>query len=211
MLALAPAMRTPRGFNRLRTWRRILLILAILALGKASWIDVKAMMAQQLLQQAWQQTRQDQQAHKPWPWFDSQPVAALVWPDGQQHILLQGTSGQVLAFAPGLQVLDAATNSLPVSAWQQADSLLIGAHNDTHFAELENISIGAQFGLIFASGDRQRYRVVHKRVVDSRDQRLLPAHSSGGMSGQLLLITCYPFQALSASGSLRYVVTAYPL
>lgn len=218
--------------GQIRWW---LLAVALLAVGKAGWIDAKALVAQELLKHAWEQTvnshAQDRsvdhsqgpvasqsahkpayrQVHKPWPWFDSQPVAELVWPNGDQQILLAGWSGQAMAFAPGLELMDAKANSLAVDHWQQADTIMAGAHNDTHFTELENVDIGATFTLVFASGEQQHYRVASKQVRDSRDQDLLPAALTGGMQGQLMLITCYPFKGLSAGGPLRYVVTANPV
>lgn len=192
-------------------FRWLMLTVAMLALGKAGWIDAKAMLAQQLLKKAWQQTVIDRQAHKPWPWFDSQPVAELTWPDGRRQILLQGSSGQALAFAPGLELMDARGERLPAVHWQQADTLVVGGHNDTHFADLENIAVNAEFTLMFADGSRKNYRVADKRVMDSRHQLVLPTSYAGGVSGQLLLVTCYPFKALTAGGPLRYVMVANPV
>ncbi len=202
--------------GQLRCW---LLAIALLAVTKAGWMDAKALVAQQLLKQAWEQTMENhikghpanQQGHKPWPWFDSQPVAELVWPNGRQQVLLAGWSGQAMAFAPGLELMDANAARLAADQWQQADTIMAGAHNDTHFSELENVSIGASFSLVFASGERQIYRVASKQVRDSREQDLLPAALTGGVHGQLMLITCYPFGGLSTGGPLRYVVTANPV
>lgn len=192
-----------------------MLAVALLVLGKAGWMDAKALVAQQLLRQAWQQTGSDQgsdkDTHKPWPWFDSRPVAELTWPDGRRQILLQGMTGQAMAFAPGLELMDGQARTLDIAHWQLADTLIAGAHNDTHFAGLEDLSIGAELSLQFPDGTRQSYRVASKQVRDSRAHDLLPASHSGGMHGQLLLVTCYPFHALTPGGPLRYVVTANPV
>ncbi|GGI84258.1 class GN sortase [Shewanella gelidii] len=40
-------------------------------------MQAKAHFAQFLIAQAWQQTLEDQQPHKPWPWADTHPVAQL--------------------------------------------------------------------------------------------------------------------------------------
>lgn len=212
-----------RQFIRLGQLRWWLLAVALLAVTKAGWMDAKALVAQQLLKQAWEQTMNsyiqdnspnqsaNQQAYKPWPWFDSQPVAELVWPNGRQQILLAGWSGQAMAFAPGLELMNAKADRLTAHQWQQADTIMAGAHNDTHFSALENVNIGASFTLIFASGERQTYRVASKQVRDSRDQDLLPAALTGGVHGQLMLITCYPFGGLGTGGPLRYVVVANPV
>ncbi len=192
-------------------FRWLMLVIAMLALLKAGWIDAKAMLAQHMLKQAWQLTIADQQLHKPWSWFDNHPIAELTWPDGTQQILLHGSSGQALAFAPGLELMGQDGNRISVSHWQQADTLVIGGHNDTHFAELENVAVDTRFSLVFADGSRQSYQVMNKRVMDSRQQALLPTTYTGGAAGQLLLVTCYPFKALTAGGPLRYVITAIPV
>lgn len=188
-----------------------MLAIALSGLGKAGWMDVKAVVAQELLQQAWQKTAADGRMYKPWPWFDSYPVAELTWPDGQRHVLLQGWSGQAMAFAPGLELMDSQARSLDIAQWQQADTLIAGAHRETHFAGLADVVTGSEFTLAFADGSQRRYRVASKQVHDTRAQDLLPATYTGGMTGQLLLITCYPFNAIAPGGPLRYVVTANPL
>lgn len=188
-----------------------LFCLALIALSKATWVDAKALLAQYLLQQAWSQTREDQQAHKPWPWFDSQPVAQMDWLNGQQHVLLNGLSGQVMAFAPGLMLLDSQGDQLSVEHWQQADTLMVGGHNDTHFSDLASASVGDQITLRFADDQQQRYQVTGTQIMDSRLEQVLPAQVRGAQTGQLLLVTCYPFNSLTAGGPLRYVVKADPV
>lgn len=55
--------------------------------------------------------------------------------------------------------------------------------------------------------DRQwrSYRVIASRVVDSSRESL---DTRSLAEDTLLLITCYPFDSLDASGPLRYVVEA---
>jgi sortase A len=58
---------------------------------------------------------------------------------------------------------------------------------------------------VTVTGTRE-FRVAFSDVVDSRVQHMVldPAVS------RLTLVTCYPFDAVSAGGPLRYVITALP-
>jgi sortase A len=49
------------------------------------------------------------------------------------------------------------------------------------------------------------YRVDETRVVDVNDTRILPSATG---RPRLLLTTCYPFDALTPGGPLRYLVLA---
>ena len=57
-----------------------------------------------------------------------------------------------------------------------------------------------------ASGREQRFRMTRGQVFDVRRQRLSP----GDDSPRLLLLTCYPFDALVPGGPLRYLVELAP-
>ena len=59
---------------------------ALIALGGwqvagGVWIHAKAVLAQILLERAWQQTRDGGERVRPWPWADTWPVARLVGAD----------------------------------------------------------------------------------------------------------------------------------
>lgn len=80
----------------------LLFVLGSCLVGQGLWIQVKAVAAQWLLQQAWAQTLETQQPAKPWPWADTWPVGRLMVPRlGINQIILADTSGQSLAFGPG--------------------------------------------------------------------------------------------------------------
>lgn len=194
--------------NRFLKAHWLLPLIAIIALGKAGWIEGKAVVAQHLLEHAWQQSSDNGEIQKPWPWFDSYPVAELIWPDGERQILLHGLSGQALAFAPGLQILDGQGRSLEVNQWTNANTLVVGGHNDTHLATLKTINTGDEFVLLDTNRVERSYRVAQQEVADSRTTRILPVVAG---HQRLLLVTCYPFDALLSGGPMRYVVTAYPI
>lgn len=177
-----------------------LITLALLLAGavlviQALWIPLKAETAQLLLQRAWKQTQLDGEPHPPWPWADHYPVARLSAERFDiDQIVLAGDEGSSLAFAPGENM--------------QAKSLsgaarIISGHRDTHFRFLRDVGIGDRFRISDSQGSAE-YRVESVEVVDSTRVQLDPMALPDG----LLLVTCYPFDALTAGGPLRYVVSA---
>ncbi len=161
----------------------------------AGWLHAKAWLAQQLLSQAWDAAQRSQQAHKPWPWADTHPVARLqVAALGIDQIVLAGDSGRTLAFGPGWAESSATpgSNGTPV----------ISGHRDTHFAFLRELAAGDEITLQGVQGEA-RYRVASTRIADTDNETL-----DVGNDDALLLVTCWPFDALLPGGPLRYVVRA---
>ena len=177
-----------------------LMLVAVHQLGGAAVIKAKAWVAPILIQQAWQQTLlSGGEAVKPWPWADTWPVARLRVPAlGVERLVLAGDSGNALAFGPGHTAASAVLGSPGLA--------VIGGHRDTHFAFLRRIEPGFRIQLELPGGEQRHYRVRFARIVDSSAESL----SGSGVLERLLLVTCYPFDALHAGGSLRYVVSAFP-
>lgn len=183
--------------RRRRVARLLLIAAAALLLGQAGYLQAKALLAQVLLENAWQRSDAGRTPAKPWPWADTRPVARLqVAALDVDLIVLAGDSGRTLAFGP---------------AWNEASALpghagasIVSGHRDTHFAFLRDLQIGEPVE-IERAGLRLHYRVRATRVVDARTTRL-----AAGIDGdeRLLLVTCYPFDAWVAGGPLRYVVEA---
>lgn len=171
----------------------ISLIVSLLALGRASYIDAKATLAQVLIAHAWQQTLDSGAPQRPWPWADTWPVARLLTPDGDALYVLESASGQALAFGPGR-----------IPSPRASDGLMIAGHRDTHFRFLQTLEPGQPLALENPDGEMRSYRIAGLRVVDSRVERLLPPPHRD----ELMLISCYPFTAAPAGGPLRYVVYA---
>ena len=201
-----PMMLTlPVGLHRrpLRRQRRLrrFAIAALLALGLALlaagfWLPAKAELAQQLLNRAWQRTTVGDTAAKPWPWADTHPVARLALPGGEPLTVLAGASGRNLAFAPALLDGSAAPGSYGVT--------VIAGHRDTHFRPLATLALGHELTLERPDGAVLRYEVAALDVVDStRTEIRLDADES-----IVVLVTCWPFEAVDVGGSWRYVVTA---
>ncbi|MBX3724368.1 MAG: class GN sortase [Xanthomonadales bacterium] len=173
-------------------------IAALATAADAGWIHGKAALAQWLLERAWQRGLVQGEAPPPWPWADTRPVARLLRPDGGAQIVLAGDSGRVLAFGPGWAPASAAPG--------QPGTTVVSGHRDTHFAWLRQLQPGDRIGL--DDGTIRRDYLVHaSRVVDSRRTGIGLDHETGD---RLLLVTCWPFDAVSAGGPLRYVVEAVP-
>jgi sortase A len=170
-------------------------IALVLALD-ASWLHAKAWLAQQLLADAWSQSQATGTAHKPWPWADTHPVARLrVAARGIDQIVLAGDAGRTLAFGPGW----AESSARPGAR----GTPVISGHRDTHFAFLRDLQTGDEIALQGTQG-AMTYRVSSTRVADARSETL----AVNGEDDALLLVTCWPFDAVVPGGPLRYVVRA---
>ena len=172
-------------------------LIAAVFLFDAIWIPVKAELAQHLLERSWLRTLAGEPDAKPWPWADTRAVAILEVPRlGQRVIVLEGSSGRNLAFGPTV------VNTTQLD--QSADRIVSG-HRDTHFSFMKELKIGDLL-LLFTTTETRDYRVSWLEAVDSRRQQLLIDDSIE----RLTLVTCYPFDAPTAGGPMRWVVTALP-
>ncbi len=165
-----------------------LIVLGALTVGHAFFPVVKGALAMQLIQSRYVAAKP---AQRPWPGADFALSAKLVVPSlAVQQIVLSNASPRTLAFGPGFAI---------TPNHQQGG--VISAHRDSHFAWVKSLTIGTVIDLQIAGHRSQHYLVIGSEVIDSATHRLSkpPAH-------MLLLTTCYPFDAISAGGSLRYVV-----
>lgn len=172
------------------------LVLATWQMGHGFRIYAKAGIAQWLLGLAWERTERGGQRVRPWPWADTWPIARLQVPAREVDlIVLEGARARTLAFGPG----HLASSPYP---GEPGVTILTG-HRDTHFRFLRQLRLGDEL-VVRAAGGTFRYEVVEMRVVDSRTARI----SSAPKMPHLVLVTCYPFEAVLPGGVLRYVVTA---
>ncbi len=180
---------------------KILLLLLPLCgmwqIGSASYIHAKAILAQVLLETAWDRTRDGQQGVKPWPWADHWPICRLtVSRLGIDRIVLAGASGSSLAFGPG--------HLFGSSSPGQQGNTVIAGHRDTHFRFLKAIQPGEIIHLQPVTGDTLIYEVIETKIVHEREVEYL----FSTQEEKLTLITCYPFDAIRPGGPLRYLVIA---
>jgi sortase A len=163
----------------------------------AVWIPVKAELAQHLLERSWLRTLAGETDAKPWPWADTRAVAILEVPRlGLREIVLEGSSGRNLAFGPTL---------VNPGALEHSSDRVLSGHRDTHFSFLKELKPGDLLRLRTTT-DTRNYRVRWQQAVDSRTQQLVINDSID----RLTLLTCYPFDAPTPGGPLRWVVTALP-
>ena len=170
---------------------------AAIFLINAMWIPAKAELAQYLLETAWLRTLEGEPNAKPWPWADTHPVALLEIPRlGIREIVLEGSSGRNLAFGPTL------VNTTRID---ETNDRILSGHRDTHFSFLKDLQTGDLLRLRTAT-DTRNYRVHWQEAVDSRRQQLVIDNHIE----RLTLLTCYPFNAATTGGPMRWVVTALP-
>ena len=180
--------------------KRLILFVAVLGLSfftYGAYIPAKAVLAQYLINNAWNDSIRSGEAHKPWKWADMHPVMKLRSTKHKQElIVLSGDKGNSLAFAPGHNLFSYMPN--------QGGTTVISAHRDTHFEFLQDVSISDVFEITDRNNKTASYRVSDIKIIDATKQDIT-IHSD---QDELKLITCYPFDALVARGPLRYVVTA---
>lgn len=188
-----------RGRWLLRGMALLWLVAGLMAIAAGSKVHAKAAVAQWLLARSWGEGTAVADAEPPWPGADLHVAAQLEVPDlGVTRYVLNQDSGEALAYGPGLG--GAAMGAVP-------QPLMISGHRDTHFAFVGQLRTGMSIALTPRSGASQRYRVVRQVVIDSRRRRL----PSGLTGEELLLVTCYPLDAVTAGGPLRLLTIAEPI
>jgi sortase A len=180
--------------------KRLMLLIAFLGLSffaYGAYIPAKAVLAQYLINDAWNDSIRSGESQKPWRWADMHPVMKLSSEKHKQElIVLSGDKGNSLAFAPGHNLYSYMPN--------QGGTTVISAHRDTHFEFLQDVSISDVFELTDRNNKTSRYMVSDINIIDSTKQDI-SIHSN---QDELKLITCFPFDAVIARGPLRYVITA---
>ncbi len=193
-----------------------LLLLSISLFGNTIYIQSKAVLAQYLIANAWQQTKDDnknsqmlRKPSKPWDWADTYPVAKLIVPKENLHYyVLAGATGSPLAFAPGLY----AGTSLPnittdtdnnIKAVNTPDTVIAGHHN-TYFDFLKRIKVGEIIQLENHLSQIINYQVSDIKILDIRKQQL-PVRFGGN---SVTLVTCLPSFVGEVHPNQRLVVVA---
>ncbi len=158
---------------------------------------LKAKLAQSLLQRAWSRTLAGETAVTPWPWADTWPVARLMVPSKKiDLIVLNGAYGRTLAFGPGY---------VESSTWPSSvGTTIFTGHRDTHFGFLKRLNRHDEIVIETATGKKLCCVVSERRIVDAQSGTTTLDPSQP----RLVLVTCYPFDAMIPGGPLRYVVVA---
>jgi sortase A len=174
----------------------ILALFGLILFGQGAYIHAKALLAQILLERAFDETVATGHPTKPWSWADTWPVARIeVKRIGASAIVLSGSSGQALAFGPGHVELTPDAGERGVAVYS--------AHRDTHFKFLQNVAVGDEIDVTRSDGKTFRYRADSTSVVRFDASGIDPLANGY----QLVLSTCWPFDALT-SGPDRYLLHA---
>ena len=173
-----------------------LILLGTYFAGHALFIQAKAVVAQVLLEQAWDRTLATGKPAKAWAWADTWPVAKLTFPRlNQSAIVLEDAGGEALAFGPAHVAGTAKPGTTGVS--------VIGGHRDTHFTFIKDLKVGDAITVQTADGATHHYKVTGSTIVHARASGI----GTDSTKPRLALVTCYPFDAVQR-GPLRYVVFA---
>ena len=161
------------------------------------WLPAKAWLAHELIMDSWYKLLHSGKPLKPWPWADTHAIAKLsVARLNEERIVLLGADPTSLAFSVGaLQ---------PYHQINQNKPTVIAGHNDTHFSFLQELVMDDVISLTDEQGVNHLYQVEQIAIIDESKESLQLATDEDN----LVLITCYPFNSLSAGGSERYVITA---
>lgn len=163
------------------------------------YLPSKALLAQVLLRLAWSEARATGAPVRPWPWADTRSVARLrIERLAVDQIVLAGASGRTLAFAPGW--VDGTMRP------GQPGNVVFSGHRDTHFEWLAELVSGDRLELEAVNGSVRSYRVADIDVQHASATWLLDP-SAGD---RLVLLTCYPFDAVNPGTPWRFVVLAFP-
>lgn len=174
----------------------LLALTGLILFGQGAYVHAKALLAQVLLERAFNATIATGHPTKPWSWADTWPVARIeVKRIHASAIVLSGSSGQALAFGPGHVELTPDAGERGVAVYS--------AHRDTHFAFLKNVTVGDEIDITRDDGRMFRYRADATSVVRFDASGIDPLADGH----QLVLSTCWPFEALTP-GPDRYLLHA---
>jgi sortase A len=174
----------------------ILALAGLVLFGQGAYIHAKALLAQVLLERAFDETIASGRVVKPWSWADTWPVARIeVKRLHASAIVLAGSSGQALAFGPGHVELTPDAG--------ERGTAVYSAHRDTHFRFLKDIAIGDEIVITRSDGEVFRYRADGTSVVRFDTSGIDPMTNGH----ELVLSTCWPFDAVTP-GPARYLLHA---
>ena len=173
----------------------VLLGIGLAFMAHGLWIPAKAMLAQHLLENAWQERLEIGSPVKAWPWADTWPIARLTI-DGKSTIVLSDAGGESLAFGPSHV-------SGSVKPGTKGTSV-ISAHRDTHFQVLKTVKPGNVVTLQRVDGATRNYEVRETRILP-KPKLSLPIEDG---RERLILVTCWPFDAVVPNTQKRFSVLA---
>lgn len=170
-----------------------MLITGLAFIADGLWIKSKAVIAQILLDRAFLASTAEGPT-RPWPWADVLPVARIEAPGiGKSTIVLNGVSGEALAFGPGH------LNGTPMPG--QRGTAVFSAHRDTHFNWLGRLKKGDQVHVKRIDGSTVSYRIRRAWVAEADH----PGIDAASDEYLIALTTCWPLDGTLRS-KWRYIV-----
>ena len=186
-----------KGTRLVKLFIYLVMIIACSFMVKPSYMYAKSIVAQLLLNHAWQKSTSNGGSYLPWYWADSHPVAKLTYAKKKHSwIILSGMTGRAMAFAPTWLEDSAKPN--------QYGNTVISAHNDSHFDILAGVEIGELFTLEAKSDEKVNYRVTDVNIVWDIDISPYLFRDET----MITLITCYPFNVSNSPKKQRLVIQA---
>lgn len=162
--------------------------------AEGTYIKAKAIVAQVLLDRAFLSPPED--AARPWAWADMVVAARISAPRiGASDIVLDQTSGEALAFGPGLLKGTAKPGAFGTGVYS--------GHRDTHFSWIGHLRPKDRIVVETRSGDRFVYEV-RRAWVAPFDQ---PGIETNLLEKRIALTTCWPLDGKGET-DLRYIVEA---
>ncbi|WP_286262894.1 class GN sortase [Thalassotalea atypica] len=175
----------------------LLMVLGMVVAVHGAWLPTKAWLSEQLIAYSWHHSSTHKESISPWPWADTQAIAQMHVPRlNKKLVLLLGVDGTSLAFSAGVMHRYSTLN--------QSSPFIVAGHNDSHFSFLEDIQMKDIISMTDKHGTNQLYQVEDILIINDDTNDLVIDESEAS----LVLITCYPFDALNVGGSLRYVIKA---
>ena len=176
--------------NRLRATAIATALSGAVLLAKGLWIPAKAELAYGLMDRALDQVGSSQSPSKPWSWADFKVVGKLQLLGEDVHVLDRATN-QAMAFGAGLH-----------EEYGEDGPVVFSGHRDTHFSMLARTKLGDV--ITYQNlGTESSYEVTDTRIFDIREGVLQPPSP-----GQIMLITCWPFDGIDPNTTKRYLVLA---
>ena len=160
-------------------------------------IELKARVAQVLLQYAWHKTIKTGEDQKPWRGFDGTPIFRLSIPRHEvDQIVLAGTSGQSLAFGPAFHK----ESKIPGAG----GTTVLSSHRNSHGVYIKQLQKGDTIKLQDRFEEWHFYTIEDFNILNVKTDTI----STTNTKEVLLIVTCYPFNALTSGTPFRYIVSA---
>lgn len=110
-------------------------------------------------------------------------------------IVLAGAHGSALAFGPGHLDGTAQPGTRGVS--------VLAGHRDTHFSFLRHVKPKERFQVQTPDGRWHTYIVTKTEIVNAEVSDGIELNE---IEARITLVTCYPFDAVTIGGPLRFIV-----